>query len=212
VRNHHQQHEPDAGLQELLVELALTLVPRGVTPKAFGDLSRYAFARAAATISKPASGKINHSRVAALTGLTRADVRKLLRKDESMTASRRSQMPIERVVSGWRADRRFVDRQGNPRCLKISGASNSFALLTKLYGGDVPHRAVLDELDRIGAVRRDGKHVVLTLTRAERLRRSLPSLSAVLPVMTGLLVESRKKELLRPRRKSARLKTPQQAP
>lgn len=196
----------NGALQDMLVELALTLVPRGMTPRKFGELSRYAFARAAAAISQPASDKINHSRVAALTGLSRADVKRLLRSDEAtLAAEHRHQVPIVRVMNGWREDRRFVDRHGNPRNLKISGGPSSFVMLTKIYGGDVPHRAILEELRRIGAVRRDGHHVVLTLTQAQRQSRRLPSL-AVLPVVTGLLVENRKKEPDPPRRRPARLK------
>jgi hypothetical protein len=71
--------------------------------------------------------------------------------------------------------------------LRISGASNSFAVLTKLYGGDVPHRAVLDELERIGAVRRDGQNV--TLTRRERPR--FTALMSALPaIIDGIRVAS----------------------
>jgi hypothetical protein len=183
----------NAILRELLVELALTLVPRGVTPKAFGELSRYAFACAAARISRRPNGKINHSRVAALTGISRADVKKLLQNtDSAKPTPRSSRMPIERVLNGWCTDRRFADKQGSPKTLQVSGSSTSFAYLTKLYGGDVPHRAVLDELQRIGAVRREGERVVLTMARARRGRPTFAALSSALPaIIDGIRVASR---------------------
>src|SRR5205085_3830883 len=56
-------------LQELLTELAFVLLPRGMTPKRFGELARSAFVQAAADMSKLRNGKVNHSRVAAQTGL-----------------------------------------------------------------------------------------------------------------------------------------------
>jgi len=171
----------NAALRDLLVELALTLLPRGITPRTFSELSRQAFACAAATTSQRSNGKINHSRVAALTGLSRADVKRLLASPNPPDAALRFvEMPIERVLQGWRADRRFIDRLGNPRVLRISGASNSFALLTKLYGGDVPHRAVLDELHRIGAVRREGQNVRL-------LRRERPRFTALMSALPAII-------------------------
>jgi hypothetical protein len=174
----------NAELQELLCELALTLLPRGMTPKLFGEFSRHAFVRAAARISQQANGRVNHSRVAALTGISRADVKRiLLNGGASSQIGRSEQMPIERVLQAWRIDRRFSDSHGNPKRLRVSGTSTSFAVLAKLYGGDVPHRAILDELRRIGAVRRDGKDVVLTTTRVLRQRGRLASLSLVIPTL-----------------------------
>jgi hypothetical protein len=179
--------ESDRGhavLRELLCELALALVPRGMTPKVFGELSRHAFVDAAVRISRQAHGRVNHSRVAALTGLSRAEVKRILLNGESVNVIGRSaEMPIERVLHAWRVDRRFIDSLGKPKRLRVSGTSTSFACLAKLYGGDVPHRAVLEELRRIGAVRREGKDVVLTTTRAVKQRRRLTSLSLVLPAL-----------------------------
>ena len=179
--------ESDRGhavLRELLRELALTLVPRGMTPKVFGELSRHAFVHAAVQISRQAHGRVNHSRVAALTGLSRAEVKRILLNGESVNVIGRSaELPIERVLHAWRVDRRFIDSLGHPKRLRVSGTSTSFACLAKLYGGDVPHRAVLEELRRIGAVRREGKDVVLTTTRAVQRRRRLTSLSLVLPAL-----------------------------
>jgi Family of unknown function (DUF6502) len=179
-------------LRELLVELALTLVPRGVTPRTFSDLSKHAFALAAASLSQRPNGKINYSRVAALTGLSRADVKRLLQTTNStMPLNRSGQMPIDRVLNGWCTDRRFVDKKGNPRPLRVSGPLVSFARLTRLYGGDVPHRAVLEELRRVGAVRTVGENVVLTIAKARRGRPSIATLSSVLPaIIDGIRMAS----------------------
>src|ERR1700730_3732201 len=137
-------------LQELLTELAFVLLPRGMTPKRFGELARYAFVRAAADMSRPSKGRVNHSRVAAQTGLTRADVKRSLKYNFFASPSL-GQTPLEKVIGGWRTDRRF-GKNGRPKRLKISGSNGSFACLARKYGGDVPHRAVLDELRRIGVV------------------------------------------------------------
>jgi len=138
-------------LQHLLTELAHVLLPRGMTPKRFAELARSAFVQAAADISRLQNGRVNHSRVAAQTGLTRADVKRLLQYNAS-DAAQRGQTALEKVINGWRTDREFSKRTGEAKRLRITGAKGSFASLVRKYGGDVPHRAVLDELRRIGAV------------------------------------------------------------
>src|SRR6516225_4170153 len=139
-------------LQHLLTEFALVLLPRGMTPKRFAAMARSAFVKAASDISKLRNGRVNHSRIAALTGLTRADVKRLLER-KAPHSNRRGLTAMERVVEGWRSDPEFAIQPGRPRQLSISGRRGSFAHLVKKYGGDVTHRAVLDELRRLQAVR-----------------------------------------------------------
>ena len=52
-------------------------------------------------------------------------------------------------------DREFVDAKGEPRPLAGDGGTPSFVELVRRHGGDVPARAVLDELLRVGVVERD---------------------------------------------------------
>jgi hypothetical protein len=100
--------------------------------------------------------------------------------------------PVERVIDGWRSDRQF-GKPGRPRRLKISGRSQSFARLVKQYGGDVPHRAVLDELRRIGAVRLEEQTVELRLPLRPRHRHDLAFLSPLVPALIdGLRIVSGK--------------------
>ena len=175
-----------AALQDLLTELALVLLPRGMTPKRFGLLARSAFVQAAAGISKLQNGRVNHSRVAAQTGLTRADVTRLL-KHKVVDADGRGQTAVERVIGGWRADREFVIRPGVPKQLSITGQRGSFARLVKKYGGDLPHRAVLHELRRVGAVREIGGEVEPRRSLHLRQRNNFDFLWPVLPALVDLL-------------------------
>ena len=181
-----------AGLQSLLTELASALLPRGMTPKRFSELARSAFVQAAADLSRLRNGRVNHSRVAAQTGLTRADVKRLLWQGPS-DAARRDTTAIENVIEGWRADRAFLTRPGRPRRLRISGSKVSFAHLVRKYGGDVPHRAVLDELRRIGAVTDAKGGVQLQAAPHLSHRHNYGFLSPVLPALIdGLRIASRK--------------------
>jgi Family of unknown function (DUF6502) len=175
-----------AVLQDLLAELALTLLPRGMTPGRFSEMASTAFVQAAADISRLRNGRVNHSRVAAQTGLTRADVKRLL-KQSTFDSARRSPPPVERVIDGWRTDRQFATRPGHPKRLRLSGASGSFTCLVRKYGGDVPHRAILDELRRIGAVIDSNGSVELQESRNLRQRHNFAFLSPVLPALVDVL-------------------------
>src|SRR5215469_12388119 len=166
-------------LQQLLTELAFVLLPRGMTPKGFGELARLAFVRAATEMSRLRNGRVNYTRVAAQTGLSRADVKRLLGSSEGLRFSR---APTERVINAWRTDRAFADKSGRPKRLRITGPRASFASLVRKHGGDVTHRAVLDELRRIGAVQDNGQTVSLKAPSL-RERHSFAFLSPVMPAL-----------------------------
>src|SRR5215469_16828936 len=87
-----------AALQELITQLAFVLLPRGMTPKRFGELARSAFVHAAADMSRLRNGRVNYSRVAAQTGLSRADVGRLLKRN-AIDFSLRGQSAVERVIN-----------------------------------------------------------------------------------------------------------------
>jgi Family of unknown function (DUF6502) len=179
-------------LQHFLTEFALVLLARGMTPKRFAALARAAFVQAASDISKLRNGRVNQSRVAAQTGLTRAEVKRLL-KSNAFGSTNRGQTAVERVIDGWRADREFLSHAGEPKQLPISGARGSFARLVRKYGGDIPHRAVLDELRRIGGVIDAGGTVRLRESPNLRQRHDFAFLSPVLPVLAdGLRIVSKK--------------------
>jgi Family of unknown function (DUF6502) len=173
-------------LEAFLTELALVLLPRGMSPKWFSELARSAFVQAAADIARLRNGRVNHSRVAAQTGLTRADVKRLL-KQNAFQSRKRGQTAVERVMDGWLADPEFASRTGQAKKLKIAGHRGSFAHLVKKYGGDVPHRAVLDELRRIAAVTDSDGAVQLRRSLPLRQRNNFAFLSPVIPVLVDAL-------------------------
>lgn len=180
-------------LQRLLTELAFVLLPRGMTPKRFAELARCAFVQVAADVSKRQNGRVNHSRVAAQTGLSRSDVKRLLSANV-LGSVPAYQTPVTRVIVGWRTDRKFADKDGKPQALKISGPGNSFTSLVKKYVGDIPHRAVLDEMLRTGVVAEDKDIVQLQPTFPFEQRQDVGFLSTVLPALVdGIRIASSKR-------------------
>lgn len=106
------------------------------------------------------------SRAAILSGLTRKEVARLLAErpgDEAEPGERYNR--AARVLTGWLRDIDFTEADGSPRWLRDEGP-RSFAELVRRHSGDVPARAVLDELLRVGAVRRHDDGRIELLTRA----------------------------------------------
>lgn len=101
--------------------------------------------------------RLNHSRIAAATGLTRKEVRALfgLVSTGVVPAGREvSKQRTTRVLHGWRTDPEFLDGNGNPNQLLIRGPGLTFHTLVRRYGGDVTPISVLNELIRTGAAMR----------------------------------------------------------
>jgi hypothetical protein len=99
--------------------------------------------------------RLNHSRIAAATGLTRKEVRALFGSVRSGGLEARKEVAKQRttrVLHGWRTDPEFLDRRGNPNPLIIRGPGLTFHTLVRRYGGDVTPISVLNELVRTGAV------------------------------------------------------------
>ena len=176
-------------VQQLLREFASALLPRGMTPKQFGELARSAFVHAAADKSRLRNGRVNHSRVAAQTGLSRADVKRLLCLPIPSRAIDLS--PIQRVLNGWSGDRQFTDREGHARKLPICGRRAAFKQLVEKYAGDIPYRAVLNELDTMGVVAITSKHVEMRRSENLRGRNDFSFLSPLrAPLEDGLRIVS----------------------
>lgn len=182
-----------ADLQRLLDELAIALLPRGITPNRFSLLARNAFVRAAADNSRLRNGKVNHSKVAALTGLPRKEIRRILdRTIINLKPHRTTSLPSARVVHGWLTDREFLTRKGKPKSLAVGGTQFSFEQLVREYGGDISPRAILEELLRSKVVLRTGDRLCLQISKLPMPRGGLGTLTRVIPALVdGLRIASR---------------------
>lgn len=144
----------------ILKTLIRILLRHGVPFQGFADLAKRAYVEVARENFGLPGRKSTASRVAVLTGLTRKDIQKLI-ESASMpdTEAAERYNRAARVVSGWIRDRDFSDVGAQPFPLPLDGANGTFADLVRRYSGDMPPRAVLDELLRVGAVEKleDGR-------------------------------------------------------
>ena len=128
----------------IIRSVARILLPKGIGFGSFSQIAKYAFVRAAADQIDGHGGRASSARVAALTGLSRQDVARLRWSNTAVTPQALLQR-TERVMHGWFNDARYLDASGQPRALPIAG-ENSFTKLVREYSGDIPRKAVLDEL------------------------------------------------------------------
>jgi len=142
-----------AALARLLRPLVRLMLKHSFSYSAFESVAKRVYAECAMEDFALPGRKPSVSRAAILTGLTRKEVNTLLTQpwsgvDVDSTHYNRA----ARVVTAWVRDARFKATDGTPRALAMEGA-DGFGELVRLHGGDVPTRAVLDELVRLGCVR-----------------------------------------------------------
>jgi len=139
-------------LAKLLRPLVRLLLKHSFPYAAFESIAKRVFVETAMGDFSLPGKKPTISRAAILTGLTRKDVNLLLAEPSSRADVITSHYNrAARVVSAWVREPRFAGATGLPQPLSLDGP-DGFAELVRVHGGDVPARAMLDELQRVGAV------------------------------------------------------------
>ena len=92
------------------------------------------------------------SRVSAMTGLQRPEVRRLLARK----GSKDPKDLITRIVGQWERDRRFLDKRGKPKRLTTIGPSSELRKLVRLVSKDLNPHTVRFELERLGLITMEG--------------------------------------------------------
>lgn len=156
-----------SAVTKVLRPLVRILLRNNVPYGAFADLAKKVYVDVATEEFALPGRKQSTSRVSILTGFSRKEVQRVRRTQEaSDTEFVERYNRAARVISGWVRDERFQDQRRRPAPLRVEGGGASFNRLVKLFSGDVPARAVLDELLRVGAVERMDDGRVRLLTRA----------------------------------------------
>jgi hypothetical protein len=159
-----------AAVERVLRPLFRILLRNHMSFKAFVDIAKHTYVDVAASEFGIPGKKTSVSRVALLSGLTRKEVQRLLDApvaDDAEAGERYNR--AARVVAGWVRDPEFSDAEGNPRVLTLQEGDQgraSFAALARRFSGDIPFRAVLDELLRVGVVEKLDDDGIRLKTRA----------------------------------------------
>lgn len=144
-------------LRMMLKPIAKLLIAQGITHQEFSEAAKEAYVEMALRhFDKP--GKLNRSRVAILTGLTRKEVAKVIERAMRQEYQSRQFSRPGRVLHGWYNDPDYVGPYGIPHEIpyeRVDGASQSpsFVHLVRTYSGDQSPRQMLEELLRVGAIK-----------------------------------------------------------
>lgn len=141
-------------VRRILKPLVRILHRKGIAFGEFSQIARQVYVAVAEELLQQEGERPTTSRIAIATGLTRKDVAQLRQLPDDETPSASYNRGV-RVMTGWLHDREFLDEEGRPAVLPIQGENGSFAALVSRYSGDMPYRAMLQEMERVGAVLRD---------------------------------------------------------
>lgn len=165
--------EPDlklsvlAAYKRLLRPLVRILIRNGISFAEFSEVAKDVYVEAAAEDFPLPDRNMTQGRIAILTGLTRKEVNRLFtQKGQQQRDYATNLNRIARILSGWHTDPQFTGPYGLPLDVSYDDSSGrSFAELVRRYTGDMPVRAMLDELMRIGVVKETDAGRIKVLTR-----------------------------------------------
>ena len=140
-----------AALLAAMRPVAAVLLRFGVGYRDFAEVLKAAFVDAATEEFGVRGRPTNISRVAAMTGLTRKEVRRIRAASAAAMEAGPATLPAD-VLHRWFTDPRYAAPPGQPRDLQYEGDGATFTSLVRDCAGDIPPGAVRTELRRVGAL------------------------------------------------------------
>ncbi len=157
-----------AAYKRLLKPLVRILIRNNVSFGEFSEVAKDVYVEVAAADFQLPGKNVTQGRIAILTGLTRKEVNRLINERGKQQRDHASNLNrVARLLSGWHTDPHFTGPYGLPLDVPYDApGGRSFCELVRRYTGDMPARAMLDELLRIGVVSEaeGGRYKVLTRT------------------------------------------------
>ena len=145
----------------MLAPLVRVLLRHGVSHAEFASWAKQTYVKQAHANFGIDGKNPTVSRLAIVTGINRKEVKRILDLPTDVVPAVAKHNRAIRVVTGWLQDSEFNGDDGEPLPLTYGDPTNSFNILVKRYGGDVPARAVLDELCRVGTVTEENNIISL---------------------------------------------------
>ena len=130
------------------------LIAQGVTHAEFSDTAKEVYVETALRHFE-VDGKVNKSRVAILTGLTRKEVKNVIDRALSSSKKEKTHSRPSRVLTGWYSDPKYQGPYGIPLELPYESSADdgpNFVELVRQYSGDMAPRQMLNQLIESGAV------------------------------------------------------------
>ena len=149
-------------LAQLLEPLTEFAFDSGLSIREFHSILRAAAVRSVAARQLETSRRVNISGISASTGISRAEISKILKSEPKPTErdADRHQQSTNKILSVWQQDPKFTTPNGQPADLKIYGRGATFEALVRMHGKGIPTRAMLDELVRTQAIELRASQIV----------------------------------------------------
>lgn len=149
VKDHLRQ-----ALSLMFKPLVRLLIAQGVTHAEFSETAKDVYVEVALRHFE-VEGRVNKSRVAIMTGLTRKEVKNVIDRALTVDYKERTYSRPARVLTGWYSDPIFQGPYGIPLELRYENSESeepSFCELVKRYSGDMAPRQMLNQLLESGSV------------------------------------------------------------
>ena len=176
----------NAAVLRILRALIRVLLRYGMPFDGFTELAKRVYIEVAVKDFEIPGRKQSISRISTLTGIYRREVSRIMELpeiDDSDVTARHNR--AARVIGGWLHDPDYSDGKGQARILELAGDMPSFSHLVRKYSGDIPGRAILDELTRVGAIEQDKQGKIHLLSRAYVPRHGEADMLAILGMDTA---------------------------
>ena len=153
-------------IKRMLRPLVRLLLRHGVAHATLTNWLKQLYIDTAATDFTLPGRKQSISRIATLTGINRKEVKRIMDQPPGDDNHHVRHNRAARVIHGWLADPEFVTSGGEPRKLELNSGTGDFATLVKRHSGDIPVRAILDELLRAGIVKQTRENKLALVQQA----------------------------------------------
>ncbi|HRQ63648.1 MAG TPA: DUF6502 family protein [Xanthomonadaceae bacterium] len=151
-------------LKQILRPVVRLMLRNGLSFQAFAEVAKSVFVEVAEAPDVTGPFKPTKARIALLTGMTRPDVRRVMERGDDLPEVERMSR-ISAILGGWATDPLFLDEDGQPMPLPVTGSGRSFETLVRRFGADLPKATVLDEMLLSGCVeQRQGRLVLMSRT------------------------------------------------
>ncbi len=165
-----------AALASVFRPLAGMLLKAGVGVRPVIEVLKRCFVDAALNENGPGDKPASISKVSRLTGLTRAEVRRLARQEGLAEMPGRLLGILDSaILSVWHTNPLFHDENGKPARLPISGSEQSFEELVRTAAGERNYESALADLEERGCISVTDDRVVELESRTF-VQRDLPLL------------------------------------
>ena len=130
-----------------LQPIVALLLDAGINTNEVTRFVRWASVDEAASRQRRLGKKPSISRIAAATGLSRAEVSQLLANPPPPSGiANLAPRASDRVIAGWMSDPDYLEPTGKPKPLAYADGRCTFSDLVHAYASDIPPRAMLNEM------------------------------------------------------------------